>query len=350
LLRFDLRSAYTYIWVSAFTRDAGLGLADWIYRINPSWAPYPKTMEIEVTTRCHLRCQICEHTYWKEPARDMSFEELKHIVDQFPDLKWIGLTGIGSSFINKDFMKILRHLKSRNVFIEFFDTFTLVDEKTANELVDIGVDKIWVSFDAATKQTYETIRVGAKYEQVLANIKKLFEIKKTRKRPVPEVWFHYIINNQNVGEMVQYLDLVKSIVPDGANYETLVYFTSLLHFDQVKNLIPTIPQEVKEAVYKRASELGIFVNWNENVSCDKPIQDCTKWVEPFVLVTGHVQPCCAMNMANDREFQKQNAWGNLLKEDFHDIWNSDKVKQFKSEIHSNTRPQVCKNCRIYLAK
>ena len=66
-------------------------------------------MEIEVTTRCNLKCIICEHTYWDEPNRDMSFEQFKGIVDQFPKLKWIGLTGIGESFINKDFMKMLRY-------------------------------------------------------------------------------------------------------------------------------------------------------------------------------------------------------------------------------------------------
>jgi len=350
LSRLDFASAYNYVWVSMFTRDAGLGLADWIYRINPFLAPYPKTMEVEVTTRCHLKCRICEHSYWKEPARDMSFDEFKRVVDQFPDLKWIGLTGIGSSFINKDFLAMLRYLKSRNVFIEFFDTFDLVDEKVSRELVDIGVDKIWVSMDAATKETYESIRVGARFERTLGNINKLFAEKKKRGRRLPEVWFHYIINKDNVAEMPKYVDLVKQIADGGNNYATLIYFTSLLYFNEVKDLIPQIPAETKAEVLKKAHEAGIFVNWNENVSCDKPIRDCTKWVEPFVLVTGHVQPCCAMNMANDREFQKENSWGNLLTEDFKDIWDSPKVREFKKRINSNIRPAVCKNCRIYLSK
>ncbi|MFH1369304.1 MAG: radical SAM protein [Elusimicrobiota bacterium] len=346
--RLDFVSAYNYLWVSMFTRDAGLGLADWIYRINPFWAPHPKTMEVEVTTRCHLKCLICEHTYWKEPPRDMSFDEFKRVVDQFPGLKWIGLTGIGSSFLNKDFLKILSYLKSRNVFVEFFDTFDLINEQTADEIVRIGVDKIWVSMDAATKETYEKIRVGASFDKSINNIKGLFRAKQKYKTPVPEIWFHYIINKSNVTEMPQYVDLVDGIIREtNTNYATLIYYTALLKFKEVSELLPDIPGDLKEIVLAKAEKKDIFVNWNENVTCDKPICDCTKWVEPFVLVTGHVQPCCAINMANDRDFQKQHSWGNLLSENFRDIWKSQKVVEFKKMIHASKFPTVCKNCRIY---
>jgi radical SAM protein with 4Fe4S-binding SPASM domain len=101
---------------------------------------------------------------------------------------------------------------------------------------------------------------------------------------------------------------------------------------------------------QKTQDYGIFLNWNENVTYDKPIRDCTKWTEPFVLVTGHVQSCCAINMANDREYQKEYSWGNLFKEDFRYIWKSDKVKDFKKKIHSNCHPDICKNCRIYVKK
>ena len=46
--------------------------------------PYPSYLEIETTTRCNLKCIMCEHTYWKEQNRDMTFEQFKYIVDQFP--------------------------------------------------------------------------------------------------------------------------------------------------------------------------------------------------------------------------------------------------------------------------
>ncbi|MEW6040003.1 MAG: radical SAM protein [Elusimicrobiota bacterium] len=339
--------AFTHLWVGAFTRDAGLALFDPIYRRFPFLAPYPKTIEVEITTRCHLKCTICEHTYWNEPSRDMTFDEFKHIVDQFPHLKWIGLTGIGTSFINPAFVKMLEYVKSRNVFVEFFDTFDLIDGELAEKIVELKIDKTWVSMEGATKQTYEKIRVGAKFEKTLSNVRGLLEAKRKRKSPLPELWFHYIINKYNVSEMPAYVDLVHEIIKDGNDYATLIFFTNLLSFPEVKDLIPVIPEEISRNVREKAANYGIYLNWNENIACSEPIQKCTKWTEPFVLVTGHVQPCCVINMANDREFQKKYAFGNLLTQDFHDIWKSPELAEFLNKLYSGKLPLVCKNCRVY---
>ena len=101
----------------------------------------------------------------------MSFEEFKKIIEQFPRLKWIGLSGIGSAFLNKDFLKMLRLLKAKGIFVEFFDTFDLITPQISEELVRLGIDKIWMSIDAAKKQTYELIRVGGDFDRVINNLK-----------------------------------------------------------------------------------------------------------------------------------------------------------------------------------
>lgn len=342
------RNAYAYLWASLFVRDAGLALMDWLYRINPGFAPYPEAIEVEVTTRCHLRCSICEHTYWKEPPRDMSFEEFKRIVEQFPRLKWIGLSGIGSAFLNKDFLKMLAYLKAKGIFVEFFDTFDLITPQISEELVRLGIDKIWMSLDAAKKDTYGKIRVGGDFDRVVNNLKSLIEAKKRFKTPIPELWFHYIMNEHNVQEAPEFVDLIGGIVSRSkTNYATLLFFTSLLYFDEVKHLRPAIPKEIKQEVLERAKRHNLYVNWNENILDNKPVSDCTKWTEPFVLATAHVQPCCAINEANDREFQKDNSFGNLLKEDFRDIWRSDRLNEFRRKIHEGVFPKICKNCRLY---
>ena len=98
---------------------------------------------------------------------------------------------------------------------------------------------------------------------------------------------------------------------------------------------------------EKTSKYGIYLNWNENIDCIYPIQMCSKWTEPFVLVTGHVQPCCVINMANDREFQKKHAFGNLLTQNFRDIWESKDFKKFTNMICEGKLPAVCKNCRVY---
>lgn len=346
LKKLKFKSAYVYFWVSLFTRDAGLAIMDWLYRLNPNLTPYPRTIEIEVTTRCHLKCIICEHTYWDVPARDMSFEEFKKIIDQFPKLKWVGITGIGSNFLNRDFMKMLRYLKKKSVYVEFFDTFDLINENIAKELVEIGIEKIHLSIDAATKETYEKIRVGTNFEKVLNNVKNLIRIKTEQKTPLPEVWFHYIITKLNFHEIPKFIELVHSLVERHGNPATLIFFSNLLYFEEVKDLLTELPSDIKLTAEKKARELNVFVSWNENIRPVKPITMCTRWTEPFILVTGHVQPCCAINEANERKFQEENSFGNLLERPFSQIWRSE-YREFIKKIHSNKLPKICKNCRTF---
>ncbi|MFQ6126430.1 MAG: radical SAM/SPASM domain-containing protein [Candidatus Heimdallarchaeota archaeon] len=339
------KMAYNYVWVSLFTSNSGLNLLDPLYRIFPDFVPYPKTIEVEITTKCHLKCTICEHTYWKEPPRDMSFEEFKKIIDQFLNLKWIGITGIGSGFLNKDYMKMLRYLKSKSIYVEFFDTFTQIDENMARELVEIGIDKIYLSIDAATKETYEKIRVGANFDKVLNNVRALLRAKKELGSPVPELWFHYIVTKMNVYEMPKFLELVHSLKADETG-GTLVYWSDLLAFKEVRDLVVKIPEEVKCTLVKKSRELGIEMWWNPNVAPSEPITKCVGWTEPFILVTGHVQPCCVINEANQRDFQKKNAVGNLFEKPFSEIWNNE-YKKLRQMIRQGKVPEICKYCRVF---
>lgn len=308
--------------------------------------PYPPYLEIEVTTRCNLKCAMCEHTYWDEPDRDMSFEEFKGIIDQFPRLKWIGLTGIGESFINKDFMKMLRYVKSKNIFVELYDTFYFIDEKIAKELIETRVDRLFVSIDAATEETYERIRVGSNFERVTNNVSNLFRLKREIKAYFPEVLFHYIVSKGNLNEIPQYIRLVHSLAK-GEN--VAIQFTRMLHeFGEVENLFVEIPEEIIQAANGKASQLGVKVTWNADVpSVKPPVTKCTEWIMPFIFVTGHVIPCCSGNEAGHRDFQKETALGNVFEQSFKEIWHSEKYKTLRRMLRQGQVPLPCRNCCLY---
>jgi MoaA/NifB/PqqE/SkfB family radical SAM enzyme len=325
---------------------------DWI-RGHPSmirflnrFAPFPSYIEVEITTRCNLRCIMCEHTYWGEPPRDMTFEQFRCIVDQFPALKWIGLTGIGESFMNRDFMKMLEYVKKKGVFVELFDNLYLVDEKTAERLIDLGVDKLLMSIDAATAETYEKVRPGSKFDRVISHVRNLYELKKAKGAHFPHISFHYIVNKYNLEEMPQFLDLVESIAQ---GERTSVLFTILLHkYKEVEDIFTEVPDEMKKIVEQRARGKAIDISWSIDIPVDKPpLNCCIEWTMPFIFVTGHVIPCCAGNEANGRDFQKQTALGNVYEQSFKDIWRGQKYSALRRMLLERKLPLACAKCCIY---
>lgn len=317
-----------------------------LYPLFPASVYFPKYVEVEVSTACNLRCRMCEHTYWKEKNQMMTINQLKGIVDQFSGLKWIGLTGIGESFLNPDFSKMINLVKKKNIYLELYDSFFLIDKKQSKNLIKNKVDRMIVSLDAANQKTYEKIRKGAKFNLVISNIKGLRKLKLELRSYYPEITFHYIISKENIGEVPAFIDLVKEIM-DGEM--TSIYFTAILHpFSNIKKMVVEIPDTLVEEVSEKCRRYGIKVAWNRNISAVKEsTKKCNEWTMPFIFVDGTVIPCCAGNEANMRNFQRKTSLGNIFNDSFKDIWESKPYIELRQMIHDGKVPLACKNCTIY---
>jgi len=332
-----------YMWSKAMYSDFLRNNALKFLRRFPTFIPYPECIEVEVSTACNLKCIMCEHTYWKEPVRNMSFKEFKYIIDQFPKLRWIGLTGIGESFLNPDFLKMIEYVKSKGIWIELYDSFFLINEKISDRLIDLEVNRIYVSIDAATKKTYEKIRVGSNFETVIRHIRHMAEHKGT----YPRLDFHYIVSKLNIKELPEFVELVKSFNLD----RTEILFTRVLHdFKEVRHLYTEIPNKIIRETERKAKKLEIKIKWGADVPKIKPpVKNCMAWLQPFIFVTGHVIPCCAGNEANKRELQKKCSMGNIFKIPFKDMWNSENYKLLRNCIRNNKMPAFCTSCNIFEA-
>lgn len=335
------RYAYNYLHFLTFyntKRPLLVKLLQWM-------EPYPAYIEIENTTNCNLKCIMCERTYWNEKSRTLSFDQFRSIVDQFPRLKWIGLTGIGESYLNKDFERMLSYCKKeRNLIVEIYDVFYFVDERRAIELVDLGVEQVYCSMDAATKETYDKIRIGSDFDRVVENVRRFSEIKRQRGLFFPVLDFHFIVNKLNYHEIIPYIELIAEIAPGSK-----IQFTRLLHqYPEIESLYTDIPKETIDAALTRAGQLGVQMFWNQNASLNKPLMsNCITWYMPFIFATGEVIPCCSGNEANQRERQKATSLGNIFDNSFEEIWWGEKYKKLRHQVRTGQTPDACVDCCLY---
>lgn len=339
-----LRYALNYIKILSFYNSNFL--YEKILSHLPSNWFYPQFIEVEVSTRCPFKCVMCEHTYWREKSQDMTLNQLKSIVEQFPHLTWIGLTGIGESFSNPQFLKMMEYVKGKNLYLELYDNFFLINKIYAKALIKNGIDRMIVSIDAATTKTYEKIRVGANFNKVLSNIKNLQKLKKKYASHYPEIVFHFIISRYNLGEVLPFISLVGKIM---GKEKTSILFTGVLHeFPEIKDLLVEIPEELVKKASEKAKKLGIRVTWNRNVPEEKdPITKCNEWLMPFIFVDGTIVPCCASNEANKRDYQRLTSMENIFEKPFREIWNGPKYKALRQMIKEDKTPPACKYCTIY---
>ncbi|MEM5882887.1 MAG: radical SAM protein [Candidatus Aenigmatarchaeota archaeon] len=307
--------------------------------IKPSYLlNKPVSLLLEPTTKCNLRCKMCARTYWKSPKiGDMSFRNFKKIIENFDSMigsddiqTGLCLTGLGEPFLNKDIFKMIEYAKYRKKisYVYIISNGTVINSEVAKKIVSSGLDHLAISLDGATKETYEKIRIGANFNRVIQNIKKLVEIRnKAGKKPTIRLCF--VLQRENskdldkvisLGKLLN-VDMVSATIinPHFPNKNSLTY---LAHISQI------------EQAYQKAKELGIKFKYIDHYT-DKCLYP---WVCPYITWNGFVTPCCVK--PDPEEFN----FGNVLENSFSSIWNSKKYKEFRKSLNSDTPPKICKGC------
>src|SRR5258708_5470743 len=116
--------------------------------------PLPRSIYIEPTSRCNELCQQCPRTLLsREDDRDLSFDDFRSIVDQFPELERVVLHGLGEPLLNKDLPRMIHYLKARGTYVLFNSNGILLNAKRGQELIDAGLDEYRLSLDGSTRET-----------------------------------------------------------------------------------------------------------------------------------------------------------------------------------------------------
>jgi MoaA/NifB/PqqE/SkfB family radical SAM enzyme len=315
---------------------------------------FPPFLEIEPTTACQYKCACCEHTYWDEPAKTMKFDTFKKIFDGFgPNPKWLGLTGIGTSYLNKDYHKMLSYAKSKGTIIETFDHFNdLKDDDHIRELINTGMDFLFISIYGGNKESYNKVMEGGDFKKAIHNIRRFVALKKEMKKRFPLLSFHYIITRDSKDSLLPFLDFVHSLDTEIA--EVLV--TPMTHaFKEAQEFAVKIDQEYVDKLRARAKELGIEITINFNAKQDSeelkkrpPIHNCKELIMPFIFSNGDITPCCSLNEANRRDWQHGTSLGNAAGEKtIRELWYSPRYVQMRKMIRANKVPPECIYCPAY---
>ena len=344
-------------------------MAFWVYPLwwNRKWSAFimnkflpkfgidlfPPFLEIEPTTACQYACVCCEHAYWDEPSKNIRFEEFQKIFDGFgAHPKWLGLTGIGTSYLNKDYHKMLSYAKSKGTIIETFDHFNdLKDDDHIRELINTGMDFLFISIYGGTKESYEKVMRGGNFDKAMHNIRRFVALKKQMGKRFPLLSFHYIITKDSKHSILKFLDFVHSLDTEIA--EVLV--TPMTHaFKEAEDFAVSIDEEYVDNLRKRAKELGIGITINFSAKKDtealqkRPdMHNCKELIMPFIFSNGDITPCCSLNEANNRDWQHGTSLGNAIDIPVRELWYSKRYTEMRKAIREDRVPPECIYCPAY---
>jgi MoaA/NifB/PqqE/SkfB family radical SAM enzyme len=285
---------------------------------------------------------MCDQKHIKRKT-NMSFIEAKRIIDKIPSLLAVDLTGMGEVLMNKDFFKIVSYLKKNNKFVGFTSNFVLLNKTAARKLVKLGVDEVVVSVDSADKKTYEGIRVGAKFERVVENIKGLSKIKAELGSNFPEIQIRTVTMKKNIDSIKEMVDLSAKLG------------VKVLHVTTIYGPNKMRPDHFADDEFEKKTSELVSYSKNKGLSLQigsyhkKLVRQCPlPFIHFYVTVSGAVIPCCyAQQSGSYEDFIKSENMGNILQNDLPTTWNSNKYKIFRNSVKKGVSPRLCKQCPIY---
>lgn len=150
---------------------------------------FPIHLDIELTSICNLRCPFCATSHEDYPSGFMSFELYKKIIAEAAakGLYSVKLNFRGEPLLHPGIAHFISYAKKKGIVDVFFNTnATRLTNKISKLLIDSGLDRLIISFEGYTKAIYERNRVGARFEEVVSNVKNLVRLKRdmNSKKPV----------------------------------------------------------------------------------------------------------------------------------------------------------------------
>lgn len=145
-------------------------------KFKPKALEFPPMVIVETSSYCNLSCIHCPRV---NVAKNddyfdgfMDFDLYKKIIDEMSQYKYTALRpfGRGEALINPDLPRMVRYAKEKGVRKIWLNTSgVLLSPKKSKELLDAGIDRLEVSIDAATRETFKKIKGKDKYDQVVKN-------------------------------------------------------------------------------------------------------------------------------------------------------------------------------------
>lgn len=289
---------------------------------------YPLALAFEPTTSCNLRCPECPSGLrsFSRPTGMLQGELFRKTIDELADFSfYLTFYFQGEPYLHPEFLDLVAYAKSKKMYTATSTNAHFLSDTQAEKTVRSGLDRLIISIDGTTQESYEQYRVGGKLEKVLEGTRNIVEWKKKLKSSSPFVIFQFLVVRPNEHQIEE----VKGLA-DQLGVDKVVLKTAQIYDYELGS--PLIPQQEKYARYRQKPD-GSYEIKNQWLS------HCWKmWHSCVITWDGQVVPCCFDKDAS-------HSMGNVSDAGFTPVWQSDAYRNFRASLlRARAEIEMCKNC------
>lgn len=344
----------------------------------------PLLIAMAITSRCNLRCVMCEHSMMKVEKKDFDLSLVDRMGDFFATAPMVDLTGLGDPLLSKTFWEVLERYPIKEVedsqfFLSFATNGTRLTPGNVERLLHSRIRTVRLSIDAADQKTFAEIR-KTDLDPILDGTRRLIEARNASKREFPRVGIHMTWMRKTLHGVPSMIDLSKKlgvdflevfplhersdgtldtwIQLDGGSYNYRDNLLSGVPADELEKIVDefhsyansigqstqsVISEQTRTSIGGTAGTVaaGAFtssndcpewaprveeIDWNQDsIRCPMP------FLEMFVHYEGAVHPCCwSLRPAGD-----------LRDSTLEEIWRGDTMREVRNDLIAGQVPKLC---------
>jgi MoaA/NifB/PqqE/SkfB family radical SAM enzyme len=301
---------------------------------------------MDQNNKCNLKCRMCGFSDPRArtvPAYDMPRALFESIAAQlFPRTSYLALSLMTEPFMTRDFPDRLHLVRDYGVpFSDIITNGLILNERAIAKIVDAGITRLTFSIDGGTKELYESIRAGAKFENVVRNVR-LFR----SMRGATLLRINHVLSEVNIDHFDGFLDLVEEL---GANMIEVRTISPMGEAELHMTEDPAFWSKVREACAKlaafcartgiedsgylrdRAERIELCDAHGVRMTCRRP------WDTLAIHGNGDAYVC----MAWDR-----GPLGNFAHQTFEEMWSGPAMEALRAEFDEVEPGVDCLHCTI----
>ena len=286
----------------------------------------PLFVSVEPSAVCQLRCPACPVglrnngiTELRHSDRLLKKELWERVLSQIKDSAWVVQFYFqGEPLLNKDLPLMIREAHDAGLYTIVSTNAQAMTPELAKALVAAGLDRIIISMDGLTQESYSAYRVGGSLDQCKAAIRWLQKAKSAGLT----IELQVLRLRSNEHEWRAFKKEYKALGAD-----RLVFKTAQLY--DYRHGHPLMPSEPRYRRYEQHAD-GLWYR--------KPLgKGCFRvWSGVVIAANGDVLPCCY-----DKDHA--HAYGNINDASLRELFSGPKAQAFRTQALLQT-PEICKEC------
>lgn len=308
-------------------------LRDGIKRYDPSSSRplYPAYVQLQTINACQAACTMCPYdTYSKVFQRgrmeDWLFEKIISEIAEHPEIGALVPMLQNEPLLDKklfDRLRRFRELVGDRVEIEMVTNGALLTDETVENIRDVRLDVLDISLDALTKETYEKIRIGLNFDQVIAGVERVI----AAGLPHTKIFVRLVRQRDNVHEIRAFAKRWRARGVGVFIYSAHDRAGSVDRFAE-RISIPRNAQPILHKLERRASKL-----WFGH--CPVPFSVAS------ILHNGDVLMCV-------HDWARKDIIGNVRENTLIEVWNGERMLEIRALVSERRYDEVpaCRDCGL----